>query len=217
MLNLNDFAKEVYRVAVEHGWYENEENRDVDTKIALIHSEWSEALEEYRAGRPNVWFGCRRPDEADCECALSAAGGVCGLGTIPVACEYWCAKPEGIMIELIDGCIRILDFIGYKGWTIPEVWDTVEKLMECAKQIQYNCFEIRAENTSLPALVRFLHWYTAEYEMNEEISDSMLSLLEAVGVVFLWIKTQGDDPEGLLTMKHEYNKTRPYKHGGKRC
>lgn len=216
MLNLNNFANEVHRVAVEHGWYDGQETRGTDEIIALIHSEWSEALEEYRAGRPNVWFGCRRPDEADFECVLSGTG-VCGLGTIRASCEYWCEKPEGIMIELIDGCIRILDFIGYKGWTIPEAGDTIEKLMESAKQIQYNCFEIRAENTSLPALVRWLHWYTAEYEMNEEISDPMLTLLEAVGVAFLWIKTHGYNPEELMLTKHDYNKGRPYKHGGKRC
>ena len=209
MLNLNEMSKEIYQVSVEHGWYEDEENRDANTKIALIHSEWSEALEEYRANRPMVWFECgldKKPCEEE-QCSDWSGG----------RCRERGMKPEGIAIELIDGCIRILDFVGYKGWPIPEVWDTVEKLMECAKQIQYNAFEIRAENTSLPVLVRFLHWYTAEFEMNEELSDSMLSLLEAVGVAFLWIKTHGGDPEDLLRMKHEYNKTRPYKHGGKRC
>ena len=30
-----------------------------------------------------------------------------------------------------------------------------------------------------------------------------------------WVKGQGLDPLGILLMKHEYNKTRPYKHGKK--
>ena len=215
VLNLNDFTKEVHQVAVEHGWYENKQSCDVDAIIALIHSEWSEALEEYRAGRPYVWFGCCRPDEADSERTLSATG-VCGLGTIRAACEYWCEKPEGIMIELIDGCIRILDFIGYKGWTVPEAFDTIDKLMKFAEQFHDDWFDVQSKNMLLPSLVRWLHWYTAEYEMDERVDDPMLTLLEAVGVALLWIKTHDCEPEDLLRMKHEYNKTRPYKHGGKR-
>ena len=216
MLNLNNFAKEVHRVAVEHGWYDGQETRGTDEIIALIHSEWSEALEEYRAGRPNVWFGCRRPDEADSECTLSATG-VCGLGTIRAACEYWCEKPEGIMIELIDGCIRILDFLGFKGKDVSDKFDTLEKLSEVAERAEYDCFEKSIKEHSLPELVRWLHWYTAQYDMDEDMDDPMCALMEAMGIVFVWIKGNGGEPEDLLRMKHEYNKTRPYKHGGKRC
>ena len=39
MLNLNAFAREVHAVSVEHGWWKGEDNNDIDTKIALIHSE----------------------------------------------------------------------------------------------------------------------------------------------------------------------------------
>lgn len=49
-MKFGEFAKEVHQNAVDHGWYEAE--RSVAEIFALIHSEWSEALEEYRAGRP---------------------------------------------------------------------------------------------------------------------------------------------------------------------
>ena len=57
-----------------------------NTKLVLIHSEISEALEEYRAGKPSLYFNDAKPD-----------------------------KPEGWGIELIDAFIRIADLLGLTG------------------------------------------------------------------------------------------------------
>lgn len=104
MLDLNEFAKEVHAVSVEHGWWEGE--RDDAKCVALMCCEVAEALEEYRDGRPMVWRLCME------------SGTVCDMES----CENWedgkCAtddmtsKPEGIAVELIDCCLRILDFTG---------------------------------------------------------------------------------------------------------
>ena len=85
---------------------------DVYKRQALIHSEVSEALEEYRNGRlpTEVYTGNN-------------------------------GKPEGIPIELADVIIRVLDYCGYAGIDI----------------------------------------------------------------------------DAAISQKHEYNRTRPYRHGGKKC
>lgn len=67
-MKFGEFAKEVHQNAVDHGWYEVE--RSVAEIFALIHSEWSEALEEYRAGRPMEWYHC-------CECEPDGHGHPC--------------------------------------------------------------------------------------------------------------------------------------------
>lgn len=52
-MTINEFAAEVHKNAVEHGWWEGE--RTFPEIVALIHSEVSEALEvkhEYNKSRP---------------------------------------------------------------------------------------------------------------------------------------------------------------------
>lgn len=140
MIGINELAKEIHENAVEHGWWECE--RAFPEIVALIHSEVSEALEEYRNGRPMIYYPCN-------------AGGVCceedgsaHCGSRPynpeepdAPCSAKSKKPEGIAIELADVIIRILDYCGYAG------------------------IDIEAE----------------------------------------------------IRQKHEYNKSRPYRHGGKKC
>ncbi len=128
---MNKLAKEIHANAVEHGWWEEE--RTLAEIVALCHSELSEALEEYRAGRPKVWFACKKTGEPCLKRGCSSYFyGLCDSKSMS-------EKPEGIAVEMADCIIRILD----------------------------------------------------------------------------WCGKEGVDIENIIQTKHEYNKTRPYKHGGK--
>lgn len=210
-MNLNEFKKEVHENAVAHGWWEGE--RDITETIALIHSEWSEALEEYRADRPMVWFECEEIKEVVHVCDPKDEAD-CLLFDSRTACPHRGKKPEGIAVELIDGCIRILDLFGKYGRGCNS-----SSIAEMMQKIKANNPKLN-KDTPLPTLVSALHSLTARAGDKAIVATckaiAINSLEAAIALVFFWLSENGIDPEKLMVEKHEYNKTRPYKHG-KKC
>lgn len=98
MKSINELVKEAHENAVNHGWWE--EDRSFGELIALMHSELSEALEDYRAGlklNENRYF----PDTTSPVFRLSHDD------------QAW--KPCGIPSELADVVIRVMDACGRYG------------------------------------------------------------------------------------------------------
>ena len=112
MENLNKFSVDVHQNAVEHGWWDEE--RSFGDIIALCHSELSEALEEFRSGRPMVYCEALGTNKA---CMDGECGGI--------ECLSWFTggKPEGIAVEMADCIIRILDWCGKEGIDIEAILD----------------------------------------------------------------------------------------------
>lgn len=102
----NELAKEIHQNAVDHGWWD--ESRTFGEIVALCHSELSEALEEYRAGRSMLWKACMTA-EKETPCIEEGCG-----DWMDGKCELTCLspKPEGIAVEMADCIIRILDWAG---------------------------------------------------------------------------------------------------------
>ena len=200
---MKTLAHAIHENAVRRGWYE--QTPTLPMIVALIHSEWSEGLEEARAGRPLVY-------------KLDASTDAIRL-LVPNDPDYAaCAtKPEGVAVELIDGVIRILDFVGLvnaecihpdTGFpaNIEYIWgdDPALKPDEVPDDV--------------PTLIALLHAFTSEVIMlgEEASTDEIVSLLmTAACFALVWVNKQGIDPLELLLEKHEYNKSRPYKHGKK--
>lgn len=86
---LNDMSIEIHSLAREKGWWP--ENQNIPEKICMIHTELSEAVDEYRKGKGvRVYYG--------------ESG-----------------KPEGMPVELADAMIRIMDLAGYLGIDLEKV------------------------------------------------------------------------------------------------
>ena len=203
-MSMKELAEVIHQNAVKHGWWE-EDRLDAEVR-ALIHSEWSEALEEARAGRPLEWFMCKMQIPANCCCEDSfrcAWKEKMGDQGCPVRGE----KPEGSAVELIDGVIRILDWMAHEK-TVD--WDLFEIHMGYAEQYCKNYNGRKLQGLTVPDLVDVLHFFTAGTSVKGEEDFAVV-----VGIVFEWIRARGMEPEAILMRKHRYNTTRPYKHGKK--
>lgn len=206
---INELAKAVHENAVAHGWWDDK--REAPEIIALIHSEWSEALEEARAGRPLAYIIANTDVYRDPE-ELVVPRNAEGKYIAPWGKEYH-GKPEGVAVELIDGCIRILDLFGELN--INALDDKTDKPYEIEGLYDE---EVACEaNYPLSHTVAYLHGFTSDALKSDSATGPINpgALTSALALALSWVKKQGLDPLAILLEKHEFNKSRPYKHGKK--
>lgn len=201
-MKMNKFAEEVHQNAVEHGWWDEE--RSFGEIIALCHSELSEALEEYRAKRPMVYFVVEMDD--------GKGGTYLAIREDIISEEDFAGeKPEGIAVELADCIIRILDWYGKEGLDTDALLMEAGIIIMCDLPIPvYGSF-----GDFIALLHNLLSMAYACWCNASGISASALRLAKCIREIMAWAKENSVDMESILDMKHEYNKGRPYRHGGK--
>ena len=86
-MNIRDIISEANKTANEKGWWDDP-HKSIGEMIALIHSELSEALEEWRKGvdLQRIYYSQHPESKFN--------------------------KPEGFSVELADAIIRICDVCG---------------------------------------------------------------------------------------------------------
>lgn len=210
-LDINLFMQDVHQNAIAHGWWEKE--RTPGTIRSLIHAELSEALEEYRAGRPLAWHGCTNTNKVvPCENhGCSEYWGYGGERNCAIGCMD--PKPEGIAVELMDFVIRIFDCLAKLDHTLAASMNTAQKLSDWALDDYQDDQARDVLALDLPDLVDLLH---DEVSLSS-VLHSETYLTTAAGIAMAWVEKRGMDPVDIILEKHRYNQTRPYKHGGKVC
>jgi len=111
-LTIKELTNIIHQNAVDHGWWE--QKRNVPEIVALIHSEVSEVLEEYRNGKElteTYYSGSLKEFSTE----TIVVSKVPCLMTNFKNSDIECRKPEGIPAELADIVIRVMDFCGYAG------------------------------------------------------------------------------------------------------
>ena len=122
MTTIADLQARVHKISQDKGWWAAE--RTVGDLIALMHSELTEALEEYRDGREpgDVYYTCQELDDGRVVgTRVAESRREIPLGTL--------ARPDGVAVQLGDCVIRILDFCAR--WGID-----LETLLE--EKVAYN-------------------------------------------------------------------------------
>lgn len=149
------------------GWYYHVDR--ILAKLALIHSELSEAWIEDEAKRRDVWYS-----EAD-----------------PF-------KPEGMVVELADTVIRVLDTCAALGLQV----ETVELL--------------RPKGYGFPVLHALTSAAVEAVRVDDyvDFNEACNKLVAACGKL---CESHGLDLWAAVRLKVDFNKTRPHRHGGKKA
>lgn len=212
-MKMTEFSTDIHRNAVDHGWWEGP--RTCGEIIALCHSELSEALEEYRAKRPMLYFPCNSGglcvDDRPLE-NLTCGSRVRKASDPETFCSARSNKPEGIAVELADCIIRILDWFGKEELDADQLLTEARTFMYC--DVPRRLFAASPGDYiarwHLLLSLAFSCWCRASGTYAAAIRMAL-----CVNEIYEWAAEHGVDMDAVLREKHAYNKTRPYRHGGK--
>lgn len=203
-MKYNEFAKDVHQNAVAHGFWETD--RSFGEIIALCHSEISEALEEYRAGRSMAYVvhtNSNERGEIDFYNMIKHETDLAKWGKKD--------KPEGIAVELADCVIRCMDWFGRMNMNADDLLEEAkggERWMDDMPIFAVGSFGDFIAHLNLDLSLAYRNWCNATGYWS-----AALRMAVCCNEIFEWAEREGVDMHELMRIKHEYNKGRPYKHG----
>lgn len=191
------------------------DNLSIDMKIALIHSEISEALEEYRLSEAKrggplgavLYKGCLGTDDLS---KRKHSNEACHRQTI--ADDSYCDlagkhKPEGFLTELADVVIRVFDLTGRLKLGSEIELDFNSRY---TGSLEFNFAHILSyahyETTRVWSAARNHHRDAHAGELVGRITNLLLAISELADLV------HGNLDEA-IKIKMAYNATREHKHG----
>ena len=192
-MNLADLQKEAHAIAVAKGWHDHDDEVTFGDRMALVHSELSEALEAYREWGLKTFL--------------------IGKGDRVGQQDY---KPEGVAYEMADVVIRVADTAEHYGvdldqqvaqlrevnWT-GAIYDQIETFGEWIALCHYNV-----------STAMFHHW-GRDSSGNYSGSRPWWHVALLLKYLQLMAAHYNVDLDAAIAAKMEYNRTRPYRHGGK--
>ncbi|MNN04672.1 hypothetical protein D3C81_1174020 [compost metagenome] len=192
-MEIKQLVQESHQNAVSKGWWD--EDRSFGEIIVLIHSEVSEALEDYRNGRSitEVWY-----ENKDFKTRLDS----------PITPD---CKPCGIPSELADICIRVFDACGKYGWG--------DRLEVSATESMERCLKSDGRYNSFPERLNSIHYDLSQAWINYEKGNDRIAMY-CLGHVLNGVRNVAAkyriDLDQAIVEKMAYNTTRPQRHGGKK-
>lgn len=105
-------------------------------------------------------------------------------------------KPEGVPTELADCMIRILDYLGK---------------MDCPVNAWMKQQYINLKYKTFGDFIAVCHKYLSKSFEKESYPE----MIKVIKMIIEYCRKEDIDIEEAIRIKHEYNKTRPFRHGGK--
>jgi len=195
-MNLEKMIKESHELAMEKGWWDLQGECGLDpsssrvcergTKSCVIKHLRSE-LEILALMHSEIAEAteCVRKGEEPFYLKRNSCYMCADTNVECIMCASELHKPEGEAVELVDLCIRIFDWLGKHGTKLRPL----NKIAISIVGIEF-------------------HGYLHNYFDLRYCSDALALMVN-------YFERMGWDFEEIYKAKYEYNKTRPYRHGGK--